>query len=72
MQDEEERLKVMQQEYKDKIAYYEGSKEKISKQLEGKEGRDREYIENRVKSCNRLIDDYRKKLNPTGKKEMYK
>jgi len=25
-----------------------------------------------MKSCDRLIDDYRAKLNPTGKKEMYK
>ena len=46
--DEEERLKVMEQEYKDKIAYYKESKEKISRQLEGKEGRDKEYIKNRV------------------------
>ena len=70
--DEEERLKVMEQEYKDKIAYYKESKEKISRQLEGKEGRDKEYIKNRVQSCQRLIEEYEKKLNPTGKKEMYK
>ncbi len=70
--DEEERLKQLQEEWKEKIAYYEESKQKISRQLEGKEGRDKEYIENRMKSCDRLIDDYRAKLNPTGKKEMYK
>ena len=70
--DEEERLKQLQEEWKEKIAFYEDSKQKISKQLEGKEGRDKEYVENRMKSCDRLIDDYRAKLNPTSKKEMYK
>ncbi len=70
--DEEERLRQLQEEWKEKIAYYEESKERISKQLEGKEGRDREYVENRMQSCDRLIKDYRAKLNPTGKKEMYK
>jgi hypothetical protein len=70
--DEEERLKQLQEEWKEKIAYYKESKEKISKQLEGKEGRDKEYIRNRVQSCQRLIEDYEKKLNPTSKKEMYK
>ena len=70
--DEEERLKQLQEEWREKIAYYEGSKEKISRQLEGKEGRAKEYVENRMKSCDRLIDDYRAKLNPTNKKEMYK
>jgi len=70
--DEEERLKQLQEEWKEKIAYYKESKEKISKQLEGKEGRDKEYIRNRVQSCQRLIEDYEKKLNPTSKKEMYR
>lgn len=70
--DEEERLKQLQEEWKEKIAYYEESKQKISRQLEGKEGRAKEYVENRIKSCDRLIDDYRAKLNPTSKKEMYK
>ncbi len=70
--DEEERLKQLQEEWKEKIAYYKESKERISKQLKGKEGRDREYVKNRVQSCQRLIEDYEKKLNPTSKKEMYK
>ena len=70
--DEEERLRQLQEEWKEKIAYYKESKEKISKQLEGKEGRDKEYIRNRVQSCQRLIEDYEKKLNPTSKKEMYR
>ncbi len=70
--DEEERLKQLQEEWKEKIAYYKESKEKISKQLKGKEGRDKEYIRNRVQSCQRLIEDYEKKLNPTSKKEMYR
>lgn len=70
--DEEERLKQLQEEWKEKIEYYKESKEKISKQLEGKKGRDKEYIKNRVQSCQRLIEEYEKKLNPTSKKEMYR
>lgn len=71
--DEEEKIKLEQeQEWKDRIDYYKESKEKISKQLEGKEGRDKEYIENRMQSCDRLIEDYRTRLNPTEKKAMYK
>lgn len=61
-----------EQEWKYRIEYYKESKKKISKQLEGKKGRDKEYVENRMKSCDRLIKGYRTKLNPTGKKEMYK
>jgi len=72
MNEEEERIKELQEEYKYKIDYYQESKEKISKQLEGKEGREKEYVENRMASCDRLIEGYRTKLNPTGKKEMYK
>ena len=69
---EEERIKQLKEDYKEKIAYYKESKYRISKQLEGKEGRDREYVENRIKSCDRLIDGLYEKLNPTKKKEMYK
>jgi len=73
MIDKEEKEKIeKEQEWKDRIEYYKESKEKISKQLEGKKGRDKEYVENRMQSCDRLIKDYRTKLNPTGKKEMYK
>ena len=72
MDEEEKRIKEMQDMYKEKIEIYEQSKQKISKELEGKEGRDKEYIENRMKSCDRLIDEYQEKLNPTKKKEMYK
>jgi len=72
MNEEEERIKELQQEYREKIDYYQESKAKISKQLEGKEGRDKEYVENRIASCDRLIDDYTMRLNPTKKKEMYK
>jgi len=39
-----------EQEWKDRIEYYKESKKKISKQLEGKKGRDKEYVENRMKS----------------------
>jgi len=72
MDDEEKYQLEKKQEWKDKIEYYEESKHKISKELEGKKGRDKEYVENRMLSCDRLIEDYRAKLNPTGKKEMYK
>ncbi len=72
MEEEEERIKELQQEYRDKIDYYQESKSKISKELKGKEGRDKEYVEVRMESCQRLIDDYTMKLNPTKKKEMYK
>ena len=72
MDDEEKRNKELQDMYKEKIDVYQQSKAKISKELEGKEGRDKEYVENRIASCDRLIDQYQEKLNPTKKKEMYK
>ena len=72
MEEEEKRIKEMQDMYKEKIDIYQQSKAKISKELEGKEGRDKEYVENRIASCDRLIDEYQEKLNPTKKKEMYK
>ncbi len=71
--DEEEKEKIEREEmYKERIDFWEQSKAKIAKELEGKEGRDKEYVENRMASCDRLIKDYRERLNPTGKKEMYK
>ena len=72
MEEEEKRIKELQDMYKEKIDIYEQSKQRISKELEGKKGRDKEYIENRIASCDRLIDEYKDKLNPTKKKEMYK
>ena len=72
MEEEEKRIKEMQDMYKEKIDVYQQSKAKISKELEGKKGRDKEYVENRMASCDRLIDEYQEKLNPTKKKEMYK
>ncbi len=72
MDDEEKRIKEMQDMYKERIEVYEQSKQNISKELEGKKGRDKEYVENRIASCDRLIDQYQEKLNPTKKKEMYK
>lgn len=72
MEEEEKRIKEMQDMYKEKIDIYQQSKTKISKELKGKEGRDKEYVENRMASCDRLIDEYQDKLNPTKKKEMYK
>jgi len=44
MNEEEERIKELQEEYKYKIDYYQESKEKISKQLEGKEGREKDIM----------------------------
>ncbi len=71
--DEEEKEKIEREEmYKERIDFWEQSKANISKELEGKKGRDKEYVENRMASCDRLIKDYRERLNPTGKKEMYK
>jgi len=72
MDEEEKRNKEMHDMWKEKIEIYEQSRIKISKELEGKKGRDREAVENRVASCDRLINEYRDKLNPTKKKEMYK
>jgi len=72
MDDEEKRNKELQDMYKEKIGIYEQSKQKISKELKGKKGRDKEYVEYRMASCDRLIDQYQDKLNPTKKKEMYK
>jgi len=72
MDEEEKRIKEMQDMYKEKIDIYQQSKQKISKELEGKEGRDKECVEYRMASCDRLIDQYQEKLNPTKKKEMYK
>ncbi len=72
MDEEEKRNKELQDMYKERIEVYEKSKLNIAKELEGSEGRDREAIENRIASCDRLIDGYREKLNPTKKKEMYK
>ena len=73
MIDDEEKEKIKQeQEWKDRIEYYEESKHKISKKLEETEGREKEAIRYRMSCCQNLIDDYRTKLNPTGKKEMYK
>lgn len=72
MDGEEKRIKEMQDMYKERIEVYEQSKQNISKELEGKKGRDKEYVENRIASCDRLIDQYQEKLNPTKKKEMYK
>ncbi len=69
--DEEERLK-QETEIKERIDFYEESRERITKELAGKEGREREYVENRIESCDRLIDGLYEKLNPTKKKEMYK
>jgi len=69
---EEDRLKELEDEYKSKIEYYKESKKRISKGLEGTEGKDREAVEYRISCCQNLIDDYRLKLNPTKKKEMYK
>lgn len=59
-------------EIKERIEIYEGTKERITKELKGKEGRDREAVELRIESCDRLIDGLYEKLNPTKKKEMYK
>ncbi len=71
--DDEEKEKIEREEmYKEKIEHWEESKARISKELEGKEGREREAVENRMASCDRLIKDYQERLNPTGKKEMYK
>ncbi len=61
-----------EEEIKERIDFYEGSRERITKELAGKEGREREYIENTIESCDRLIDGLYEKLNPTKKKEMYK
>jgi hypothetical protein len=72
MDDEEKAMKALQEEYKDKIAYYEEAKTKVVKELEGKEGEEKYHIENRIQSYDRLIEDFRAKLNPTNKKEMYK
>ena len=69
---EEERIKQLQEEWKERIEHWEQSKAKIAKELEGKTGRAKEAVKNRIASCDRLIKDYRTKLNPTGKKEMYK
>jgi len=68
---EEERLK-QEEEIKERIDFYQESRDRITKDLKGKEGRDREAIENRIESCDRLIDGLYEKLNPTKKKEMYK
>ncbi len=72
MDEEEKRIKELQDLYKERIEVYEQSKIKIAEELKGKEGRDKEAVQNRIASCDRLIDDYREKLNPTKKKEMYK
>ena len=68
---EEERLK-QEIEIKERIDFYEESRVRITKELKGKEGNEREHIENRIESCDRLIDGLYEKLNPTKKKEMYK
>ena len=69
--DEEERVK-QEEEIKERINFYEESKVRITKELKGKEGIQREYVELRIESCDRLIDGLYDKLNPTKKKEMYK
>ena len=69
--DEVERIK-QEAEIKERIDFYEESKERITKDLVGKEGRDREAVESRIESCDRLIEGLYDKLNPTKKKEMYK
>ncbi len=69
---EEERIKQLQEDYKEKIEQYEESKAKIAEELKTTKGRDKEAVEYRMLCCQELIDDYKKKLNPTGKKEMYK
>lgn len=69
--DEEERLK-QEAEIKERIDFYEESRDRITKELKDKKGDDREHIENRIASCDRLIDGLYEKLNPTKKKEMYK
>jgi len=69
--EEKERIK-QEQEWRDRIEYYEGSKHKISKELEGTKGREKEAIRYRMSCCQNLIDGYRTKLNPTEKKGMYK
>jgi len=61
-----------EQEWRDKIEFYEESKNKISKKLEGTEGREKEAIRYRMSCCQNLIDNYRTKLNPTKNKGMYK
>lgn len=68
---EEERIK-QEEELKERISFYEESRVRITKELAGKEGKEREYVENRIESCDRLIDGLYDKLNPTKKKEMYK
>ncbi len=69
--DEEERIK-QEEEIKERIGFYEESRVRITKELTGKKGKDREYVEIRIESCDRLIDGLYDKLNPTKKKEMYK
>ena len=54
------------------ISFYEESRVRITKELAGKEGIEREHVEIRIESCDRLIDGLYEKLNPTKKKEMYK
>lgn len=68
---EEERIK-QEEEIKERISFYEESRERITKQLADKEGIDREAVEVRIESCDRLIDGLYERLNPTKKKEMYK
>ena len=68
---EEERIK-QEEELKERIGFYEESRERITKELAGKKGKEREHVEIRIESCDRLIDGLYEKLNPTKKKEMYK
>jgi len=69
--DEEERIK-QEEEIKERISFYEESRVRITKELDGKEGAEREHVVIRIESCDRLIDGLYEKLNPTKKKEMYK
>ena len=68
---EEERLK-QESEIRERIDMYEESRVRITKELAGKKGTEREHVELRIESCDRLIDGLYEKLNPTKKKEMYK
>ncbi len=70
--DEEDRLRQIREEIKERIDIYQETRDKITKDLKGKEGKDRESVEFRIESCDRLIDGLYEKLNPTKKKEMYK